>query len=145
MDNKELLIQLLEEMHYHPKLDEEGDVIIRYQMKLIVFILRKEDDSYINMSLYSFRSVHEEDKLLAMTICNVLNRKLKLVKLYLEENLKSVSASCDFHFTDKQSMAVNVSKALDILGNITCFYNQMKLEYITEGAGENGNDGAAGQ
>lgn len=140
MENKEMLIQILEEMGYHPKLDAEGDVIMRYQMKIILFILRKEEDTYISISLDSFRRVHEEDKLLAMTICNALNRRLRLVNLYLENDLKSVSASCDFHFTDKQSMFINVSKALEILGNITCIYNQMKLEYTTGSEDENENE-----
>lgn len=134
-----MLIEILENMGYHPKLVEGGDIIMRYQLKIIVFSHRKELDNYVCVDLESFLSVTEEDKFVAMTICNTLNRRLRRVKVFLEKDLKSISARYDFYFSDKESMALDVSKSLDILGNITCLYSEMKMQYIIESERENEN------
>ena len=58
----------------------------------------------------------EETKVLAA--CNKTTREIKLAKVYIDQSLKNVSASCEFYYNDEESLKVCLDKAIDILGMI---------------------------
>ena len=46
MKKKENLVAVLERMGYNPKYDDDGDVLILYQMKHVYFLLNEEEEDY---------------------------------------------------------------------------------------------------
>lgn len=51
MTKKEQIMATLEKMGYRPELDNDGDILLRYQMKSIFVLTGDEDDSYVSVML----------------------------------------------------------------------------------------------
>ena len=58
----------------------------------------------------------EETKVLAT--CNKTTREIKLVKVYIDQTLKNVSASCEFCYNGEESLKTSLDKAIEILGMV---------------------------
>ena len=58
----------------------------------------------------------EETKVLAA--CNKMTREIKLAKLYIDQTLKNVSASCEFYYNGEESLKTCLDKAIEILGMV---------------------------
>ena len=53
----------------------------------------------------------------------------KLAKVYIDQTLKSVSACCEFFYTDMDSLRNNVEHVLNILGMVRSAYHNAKVEF----------------
>ena len=60
---------------------------------------------------------------------NVLNNR-KCAKVYIDQTLKSITASCDFFYTDMESLKNNVEHVLNILGMVRSAYHKAKFELM---------------
>lgn len=58
----------------------------------------------------------EETKVLAA--CNKITREIKLAKVYIDQTLKNVTASCEFYYNGEESLKTCLDKAIEILGMI---------------------------
>ena len=132
MNKREMIIKVLKDMGLRPKVDSDGDVYVRYELKTIVFQLSCEEENYMNICLYGFRKVIESERIVSMFICNAMNRALRLVNVFVDKDLKSVSAMYDFYFTDEDSLALNVKECLELFGQLINLYGKMKQDYIME-------------
>lgn len=132
MNKREMIIKVLKDMGLRPKVDSDGDVYVRYELKTIVFQLSCEEENYMNICLYGFRKVNESERIVSMFICNAMNRALRLVNVFVDKDLKSVSAMYDFYFTDEDSLALNVKECLELFGQLINLYGKMKQDYIME-------------
>ena len=56
----------------------------------------------------------EETKVLAA--CNKITRELNIVKVYIDQTLKNVSASCEFYCNGEESLKTCLGKSMEILG-----------------------------
>ena len=54
---------------------------------------------------------------------------LKLAKVFIDHTLESVSASCEFFYTDMESLKNNVEHVLGILGMVRSTYYMAKAEF----------------
>ena len=55
MKKKENLVAVLERMGYNPKYDDDGDVLMLYQMKHVYFLLNEEEeDNYVSLMYPQF-------------------------------------------------------------------------------------------
>ena len=124
MTKKEEIIAALKRMGYTPEYDEDGDIVLIYQMKALLLLPGKEDESYLSVILPSFLDVKEGDESLTLAVCNKLNRALKVVKTYLDENFKSVTSVCEFYYTDDSSLEDGIENALNVLGVIRTIYRR---------------------
>ena len=72
----------------------------------------------------------EGEEALAFAVCNKLTRDIKLIKFYLEETLADVSASCEFYFSDRESLKGSIEQAFRVMGvaNTAFFKAKEELE-----------------
>jgi len=128
MTKKELIMSTLEEkMGYCPEIDEDGDIKVVYQMKTIYVMTGKDDEPYVSVMLPQFREIEDGKEMLALAVCNKMSRELKLVKVYIDQTFKHVTATCEFFYSGKKSLLQNLEKSLELLGVVrTVFRNDME-------------------
>ena len=116
MTKKEQIMATLEKMGYRPELDNDGDILLRYQMKSIFVLTGDEDDSYVSVMLPQFHEIEEGKETLVLAVCNKMTRELKLAKVYVDQTFKNVSATCEFYYTNEESLEQNLRQSLQLLG-----------------------------
>lgn len=131
MDKKELIKSVLDGMGYHAVEDEEGDLMLRYEMKNIYVLTGDDDEQYVILLLPQFEGIKEGEDMLTLATCNKMTRELKLVKVYIDQTFKNVSAACEFFYSDEESLKRNISRSLEILGVVRSTYRKTKME-LTE-------------
>ena len=116
MTKKEQIMATLEKMGYRPELDNDGDILLRYQMKSIFVLTSDEDDSYVSVMLPQFHEIEEGKETLVLAVCNKMTRELKLAKVYVDQTFKNVSATCEFYYANEESLEQNLRQSLQLLG-----------------------------
>ena len=71
----------------------------------------------------------EGEETLTLAVCNKVSRDLKLAKVFVDQILEGVSASCEFFYTDMESLKNNVEHVLGILGMVRSTYYKAKAEF----------------
>ena len=126
MNKKELILKTLEKMGYSPELDGDGDIMLHYQMKTIYVMTSDEEEPYISMMLPQFQEIEDGKETLVLAVCNKMTRELKLVKVYIDQTFKSVTATCEFFYANEESLEQNLRNSLQMLGVVrTVFRNDM--------------------
>lgn len=128
MEKKELVIRTLEKMGYKPDVDDDGDVVFRYQMKTICVLVGDEDEYYASVMLPHFYEIEEGEEMLVMAVCNKMTRDLKLVKVFIDLTLKNVCADCEFFFTNEEALEQNLEHSLKLLSVIRSVFKKNKAE-----------------
>ena len=135
METKELVVSTLEKMGYRPILDKDGDIMIRYQMKVVfVMVYDEEHDSFISVMLPQFYKMEDGEETLVLATCNKMTRNMKMVKTYVEEDYTSVTAACHFFHTNEEALERSLGHALRILGTMRTRFRE-KLEEMRKLAG----------
>lgn len=118
-------------MGLKPHEDEDGDLAFRYQMKNIFAVLGDESEQYLVLIMPQFCEIEEGEEHIALASCNKMTRELKLIKVYVDQTFKNVSANCEFYYTDEESLKNNIENSLKILGIVRTLYRNTRTE-ITE-------------
>ena len=129
MTKKEMILEAIETLGYKPHVDDDDDICVRFQMKSIFFMTGQEEEQYVSVILPQFYEVNEGEETLSLAVCNKVTRDLKLVKVYIDQTLKSVTASCEFFYTDMESLKNNVKHVLNILGMVRSVYHKTKADF----------------
>lgn len=129
MTKKEMILEAIENLGYNPHVDDDGDICVRYQMKSIFFLTGQEEEQYVSAILPQFSEVQEGEETMTLAICNKVSREIKLAKVYIGQTLKSVTASCEFFYTDMDSLKNNVEHSLNILGMVRSTYFKVRSEF----------------
>lgn len=130
MTKKELIVKVLEEMGFKPHEDDDGDVVFRYQMKNIFAVVGDESEQYLVLIMPQFYEIEDGEEPVALATCNKITRELKLVKVYVDQTFKNVSANSEFYYTDEESMKNNIENSLRILGIVRTLYRNTRKEFI---------------
>lgn len=125
-----MILEAVGSLSYKPTVDDDGDICVRYQMKNIFFMTGSEEEQYVTAILPQFQEVNEGEEALALAVCNKVNRDTKLAKVYIDQTFKSVSASCEFFYTDMESLKNNVEYTLVILGMVRSAYYNAREEFV---------------
>ena len=126
MKKKELILKTLEKMGHSPEVDNDGDIMLHYQMKSIYVLTGDEEEPYISMMLPQFHEVEEGQETLVLAVCNKMTRELKLAKVYIDQTFKNVTATCEFYYANEESLEQNLHNSLQMLGVVrTVFRNDM--------------------
>ena len=126
MNKKELILKTLEKMGYSPEVDNDGDIMLHYQMKTIYVLTGDEEEPYISMMLPQFHEVEEGQETLVLAVCNKMTRELKFAKVYIDQTFKNVTATCEFYYANEESLEQNLRNSLQMLGVVrTVFRNNM--------------------
>ncbi len=131
MKKKELIMSTLEKMGFSPECDEDDNIVIRYQLKHILLMAHDEEEPYVSMVLPMFNVVEEDQVALALAVCNKMTRELKMIKVYVEDDFDAVTASCEFFYANKTSLAQNLRRSLEVLGVVRTLYRK-HIEEMSE-------------
>lgn len=119
MTKQDMVVSVLQSLGLKPKIDDEGDVFVRYQMKTFyVMGTNSDDEDYLVVVFPQMYEIDEGEETKVLAACNKTTREIKLAKVYIDQSLKNVSASCEFYYNDEESLKVCLDKAIDILGMI---------------------------
>ena len=132
MTKRELLGNALQKLGYTPEVDEDGDLYFRFQMKTLFILLGNEDENFVIVQFPQFAEVEEEETTLTLMLCNKISRDIKLAKVYIDDTLKYLTASCEFYYTDEESIDMNLQHALGGLGMIRSLFREAKAEMESE-------------
>ncbi len=128
MNKKELIIHVLEKMGYKPEIDDDGDIMVMYQMKSIFILTSDGDDKYVSVVLPRFHEMVEGEEVIEMATCNKLTRELKLVKVYVDQTFKNITATCDFFFVNEESLEYSLAQSMELLGVVRSVFRKEKKE-----------------
>ena len=71
MDKRSMVISVLEDMGYQPRVDSDGDVLFRFQMKhLYVLATQQEETPFLVVMLPQFYEMSEGEEIKVLTVCN---------------------------------------------------------------------------
>ena len=127
MSKKEHMIEILQGMGYTPVIDDEGDLMMCYQMKNL-FLNVDEDENYVCIVCSRFERINEGEEGVALATCNKVTRELRLCKAFVNSDFKFVSASCEFYYANDESLMYSLKKSLWMLGFIKREYQKYKKD-----------------
>lgn len=126
MTKKELIMKLIEGMGYTAVLDEDGDVVVVFQMKTIYFMTSDDEDEHGFSVLFpNVASLNEGEGILNLSACDAVNRRLRFVKMFIDNEHGCVVANCDFFYTDDACLKMNVEYALHVLAITRSMYTNV--------------------
>lgn len=128
MNKKELIQSVLTKMGYSPEVDNDGDIMFRYQMKTIYVMIGDEEEPFITLTYPQFYEIEEGEDDLVLAVCNKLTRSLKLLKVFIDQTYKNVSTTCDFYYINEESLEQNMEHALDIIGIVRTYFLHKLVE-----------------
>lgn len=126
MTKKELILDTLQSLGCKYNVDDDGDIVIRYQMKSIIVVVGDDAEKYISVILPQLYEIGEGEEPLVLAVCNKVTREIKMMKTIVDETFTSVSASCEFYYTDSESLSVNIKKSLELLGFVRSMFRKEK-------------------
>lgn len=127
--NKRLVMKVLKDMGYEPELDSDQDIRVCMEMKDFYFFMPdNEEECYVNIVLPQFARIQEGKEILALAASNVMTRDMKLLKVYVERNHESVSASCEFIYTDEDSLKQNIMTCMEVMSIVKTLYKRKCAE-----------------
>lgn len=122
-------MKVLKDMGYEPELDSDQDIRLCMEMKEFYFFMPdEEDERYVNIVLPQFTGIKEGKEILALATCNIMTRDMKLLKVYVEKNHESVSASCEFIYTDEDSLKRNIVCSMEVMSIVKTLYRRKCAE-----------------
>ena len=124
MTKKELMLSVLERMGYPPKIDDDGDIMVCYQLKTIYVLTGDEEETYISMMLPQFYEIEEGKETVVLAVCNKMTRELKFAKVYVDQTFKNVTATCEFFYANNEALEQNLRNSLQMLGVVRTVYRK---------------------
>ena len=119
MTRHEMVVSVLQSLGFKPQIDDEGDIFVRYQMKTFyVMGANSDDEDYLVVVFPQMYEVNEGEETKVLAACNKITREIKLTKVYIDQTLKNVSASCEFYYNGEESLKTCLDKAIEILGMV---------------------------
>lgn len=119
MTKHEMVVSVLQSLGLKPQIDDEGDIFVRYQMKTFyVMGANSDDEDYLVVVFPQMYEVDEGEETKVLAAGNKTTREIKLAKVYIDQTLKNVSASCEFYYNGEESLKTCLDKAIEILGMV---------------------------
>lgn len=119
MTKYEMVVSVLQSLGVKPQIDDDGDIFVRYQMKTFyVMGANSDDEDYLVVVFPQMYEVNEGEETKVLAVCNKITREIKLTKVYIDQTLKNVSASCEFYYNGEESLKTCLDKSIDILGMV---------------------------
>lgn len=127
MNKRDLVKNVLEVMGYKPMVDDDGDILLHYQMKTVYVLgAQQEESKYLIVMLPQFYEMREGEEIKTLTVCNKLTRDVTLAKVFIDKTLKDVTACCEFYYCDEDCLEAQLKHSFEIIGQIrSTFYKTM--------------------
>ena len=119
MTKHEIVVSVLQSLGLKPQIDDDGDIFVRYQMKTFyVMGANSDDEDYLVVVFPQMYEVNEGEETKVLAACNKITREIKLAKVYIDQTLKNVTASCEFYYKGEESLKTCLDKSIEILGMV---------------------------
>ena len=119
MTRHEMVVSVLQSLGFKPQIDNDGDIFVRYQMKTFyVMGANSDDEDYLIIVFPQMYEVNEGEETKVLAACNKITREIKLAKVYIDQTLKNVTASCEFYYNGEESLKTCLDKSIEILGMV---------------------------
>lgn len=119
MTKHEMVVSVLQSLGFKPQIDDDGDIFVRYQMKTFyVMGANSDDEDYLVVVFPQMYEVNEGEETKVLAVCNKITREIKLTKVYIDQTLKNVSASCESYYNGEESLKTCLDKSIEILGMV---------------------------
>lgn len=128
MDSKEIVMQALREKRLNPTIDEDGDIVFKWQLKKLCFITKHLDQNFLHLLLPCFRDVEEGNEVLELATCNKVTRDIRYLKTFVLPDGKSISASMELLFVDEASLRKAIDTSLELIGTARSIYRTAREE-----------------
>ena len=117
MTKRETVFSALQSLGFKPQIDDDGDIFVRYQMKTFyVMGTHSDDEDYLIVMFPQVYEIDEGDETKVLAACNNMTREIKFAKVYIDQTMKNVTASCEFYYNGEESLKTCLGKAIEILG-----------------------------
>lgn len=128
MTKHEIVVSVLQSLGFKPQIDDDGDIFVRYQMKTFyVMGANSDNEDYLVVVFPQMYEVDEGEETKVLAACNKTTREIKFAKVYIDQTLENVSASCEFYYNGEESLKTCLDKAIEILGMVRLtFINTMR-------------------
>lgn len=126
MNITECVLGIIEDLGYQPKVDNDGNLVFKFQLKNIVVNVSEECHNVImGMALLS---VEATETMQALVIANELNLNLRYLRLALDSNFEYVYAVYNFIFFDEATAKKDIMTGLDAFSDVkTTFIDKMRI------------------
>lgn len=128
MDNKEIVMQALREKRLNPSIDEDGDIVFKWQLKKVCFITKHLDQNFLHLLFPCFRDVEEGNEVLELATCNKVTRDTRYLKTFVLSDGKNISASMELTFIDEASLRKGIDVCLELIGTARSIYRTARAE-----------------
>lgn len=132
MTPKDMVVQAIEALGHHPLLDEEGFIYIRHWLGTIYFLMPYDGKKFATALLANFADYKESEEDLIMQFCHRMTRDIHMAKVFVDPERRGISASCEFYFTDMESLQDNIQHALVALMRVRLFHPKIYVEITQE-------------
>ena len=116
-----MVLNYLKEQGLCPQVDDDGDIIFKYQMLTFIYFENDEDEKFFRLALPGIYDVTEDNRISVLEAANEVNKRLKVAKVFIPNN--DVWVSAETLMDDTPELDDFVPRILNILlGSRQTFY-----------------------
>jgi hypothetical protein len=121
MKTSEMVLNYLKEQGLCPQVDDDGEIIFKYQMLTFIYFENDEDEKFFRLALPGIYDVTEDNRISVLEAANEVNKRLKVAKVFIPNN--DVWVSAETLMDDTPELDDFVPRILNILlGSRQTFY-----------------------
>lgn len=80
MDTFEMVMDYLKEQGLCPKIDDDGDIAFKYEMRNFYFFNNKDDEAFFRLAMPGIYDVTDDNRYAVLEAINELNKTYKVMK-----------------------------------------------------------------
>ena len=81
MKTSEMVFQYLKQQGLVPSIDDDNDIVFKYQMLTFVFFTDDDDQQFFRLALPNIFDVTDDNRIAVLEAINEVNKLMKVVKL----------------------------------------------------------------
>ena len=83
MKTSEMVFEYLKAQGLMPRIDDDNDIIFKYQMLTFIYFNNDEDEQFFRLALPGIFDVTDENRTTVLEAMNEVNKRMKVVKAYI--------------------------------------------------------------
>ena len=124
MKTSEMVFEYLQTQGLMPRIDEDNDIIFKYQMLTFIYFNNDEDEQFFRLALPGIFDVTDENRTTVLEAMNEVNKRMKVVKAYIPRD--DVWVAAEIMMDSTPELDDLVPRLLNILtGARREFYDQI--------------------
>ncbi|MCR5709344.1 MAG: YbjN domain-containing protein [Bacteroidales bacterium] len=80
---KDEIFEHLKELGLVPKIDEDGDIVFKYQMMTFLVLIDEDDEFFLRLAIPNIFSVDENNRIDVLEACNRVTLRMKVAKAFI--------------------------------------------------------------